>query len=190
MMNDATIHALSLKDDLFAKFGDDFDNILADIVRNMNEQQVEEAEITAKMTIKLDLVETPNPSAANINGYRDALMPTIKHAIASTIKIKNEKKGCIPEGYELVMDPSTGKFVLVKVSNGQASMFDTDDVPPTPRTVDVDAEVREADEAPAALPEPQHLLNPAEATDEEAESDDSIGLNFGDGFDPDDEEEA
>ena len=187
MTNDATIHALSLKDDLFAKFGDDFDHILADIVRNMNEQQVEEAEITAKMAIKLDLVETPNPSAANINGYRDALMPTIKHAIASTIKIKNEKKGCIPEGYELIMDPSTGKFVLVKVSTGQTSVFDEDIRRGSPQTVDADGVVREADEDPLSLPSAPHLLGSGE--DAEESDDDAFGHNFGEGFDPDPEED-
>ncbi len=170
MTNDVTIHTLSLKDDLFAKFGDDFDSILADIVRNMNEQQVEEAEITAKMTIKLDMIETPNPTSANVNGYRDALVPTIKHAIASTIKIKNEKKGCIPEGYELVMDPSTGKFVLIKVSNGQTSMFDMDNGATTARTVDADGTVREADADPLSLPGTQHFLNSGSVADDDEEN--------------------
>lgn len=186
MTHDVTIHTLSLQDDLFAKFGEDFDHILADIVRNMNEQKVEEAEITAKMTIKLDLVEVPNPTALNINGYREALTPTIKHTIASAIKIKNEKKGCIPDGYELIMDPTTGKFVLIKVSNGQSSMFDGAGNAAT-RTVDMDADVRQADET-QFLHEPPRLLNPA--ADEEDGDDNALGLNFGEDFDPDNEEES
>jgi len=160
MMHDITIHALSIKDDLFAKFGDDFDHILAAIVSNMNEQQVEEAEITAKMKIKLDMIEVPNPTEKNINGYREALAPTISHNISSTIKIKDEKKGCIPEGYELVPDPTTGKFVLVKIKDGQASMFDKEFQPQGDGPIEADGEFTD-DNQPAALPEPQKLLGEA-----------------------------
>lgn len=182
-MHDVTIHNLSLKDDLFAKYADDFDHILADIVKNMNEQQVEEAEITAKVSIKLDMVEVPSPTAANINAYREALTPTIKHTISSTIKIKNEKKGCIPEGYELVMDPATGKFVLVKISDGQATMFD-DDQRPRYSQVEVDGEVRDAEEdplglpdAPNALPEPQRCLTAGDSPEDD-DDDIDIGEDF------------
>lgn len=165
-MDNITIHHLSIKDDLFAKFGDDFDHILAGIVKNMNEQQVEEAEITAKMAIKLDLVQVPYPTDANLNGHRDALVPTIKHTIASAIKIKNEKKGCIPEGYELVQDPVTGCFVLVKVSNGQSTMFDrggmSDDWP-----FEADGESREATDAGLGLPDSQCLLESHQISDDD-----------------------
>lgn len=162
MTKDIKVHELSLDDDLFEGFVIDFNSSLAGIIKTMNEKNVDQAAITTKTIITLEKVAVFNPTADNMSAMRQAVRPNIKHSVVSTITTKDEKKGQLPEGYEIIIDPDTQEFVLVKIDDGQSSMFDSSYTSPQDygQTSDDDADVQDYDpeDEIKALPQQFTLL--------------------------------
>lgn len=162
MTKDIKVHELSLDDDLFEGFVIDFNSSLAGIIKTMNEKNVDQAAITTKTIITLEKVAVSNPTADNMSAMREAVRPNIKHSVVSTITTKDEKKGQLPEGYEIIIDPDTQEFVLVKIDDGQSSMFDSSYTAPQDygQTSDDDADVQDydPDDDQEALPQRFALL--------------------------------
>ena len=147
--NDMT---LSLKSDTFSALKEDFDSILARTIGNMEMKGAEEATVTLKLGISLEKSNISSP-----NGMKEIIKPSFKHDISSVMQVKDKKSGALTGDYELVWDPDERKYVMVRIDDGQTSIFNDDDI--------IDSDYEEAVDEPVALPEAR-LESDAEGDDE------------------------
>lgn len=119
------VQEVSIKSDTFEAFKEDFDAMLVKTLDNMREKDLEEAEITVKMTVKARKQEVNNPTRANLAEKRTAVVPTFAHKISTVYKVESKAEGQLANGFELVFDEDSGTYVLVEIDNGQTSMFNS-----------------------------------------------------------------
>lgn len=119
------VHAqeVSIKSDTFDAFKEDFDAMLVKTLDNMREKDLEEAEITVKMTVKARKQEVSNPTVSNLAEKRTAVVPTFTHKIATVYKVESKAEGQLANGCELIWDEDSGTYILVEIDNGQTNMF-------------------------------------------------------------------
>lgn len=157
-MRDCTNYEISLKSDLFEQAISDTDRTMAKAIQNMLDQKLESCEITLKIKAVVTPTAVQAPTDADLNAKRTAMIPVFKYAVSSVLKMEEKSDGSTGGGYELVRYDATGEYYMVDIKSGQPSMFDGDYRPCG--TVEVDGDVRDADEsrpaslcaAPAALP--------------------------------------
>ena len=125
-MKDLKCHEITLKSDTFETMIGDFDALINRTLLQMQELDLSEAEVTLKVKVTTETRAVDHPTAENINGTRDAIVPKFEHVVASVLKIKDEQKGSLSGNFELIYDPETGKFVMVDIGFSQTSMFDED----------------------------------------------------------------
>lgn len=147
---------LTLDSDTFKNLKDDFDGMLARILKDMDKRNVDDATITLKLSVSLDR-EKVGPFTSD-DEAKEVVKPTFKHDISSVMQVKDKKSGSVSGDFILVWDEEEGEFVMKRITNGQMS-FDTMDEPmETERIEYVDA-IPALDEAPAPA-----LLESAESS--------------------------
>ena len=124
---------LSLDGATFAELKDQYDDLLARTVGNMEMRGTVDAVITLKQTIHLERTKRSTPS-----GVIDVVIPTFKHDITSVMQAKDKVSGQLKGEYQLVFDKDEEEYVMRKIDNGQQSMFEDDE--PNGRFVDKDYE--------------------------------------------------
>lgn len=79
---------------------------------------------TAKMAVALEieLVNAAIPDGQG--GYRDGVIPKIRHKVKTQIQITDEDKGAIPSGSELIWDEDWGEYSLKPIPKNQTSLFE------------------------------------------------------------------
>lgn len=163
-IRDVTMHEVSIKGETFETFRTDFDKILTKTLNNMREKDLDEAEITVKMTVKARKKEVENPTVENLAETRTAIVPVFNHKITTVYKVESKVEGQLANGYELIYDEQADKYVLVEIDNGQCA-FDGMGTYATAQPVEADGVVVDSREG---LPAPSILLEDGtEAEDEE-----------------------
>lgn len=82
---------------------------------------------TAKMAVvmEIELVSSAIPDGKG--GFREGIVPKLRHKVKTQIQITDEEKGAIPDGYELVWDGDRGEYFVSPVPRNQTSLFEQDD---------------------------------------------------------------
>lgn len=125
-IRNATVHEISIHDDIFEAFRKDFDEIINQAVKNMREQGLDSAEMSCKITIETDKRMVVAPTETNLNEKREAIVPAFKHKIGCVLKHETKKDGQFSGNLEMVWDDDEGRYILVEIGTAQASMFDQD----------------------------------------------------------------
>ena len=113
---------LTLDSDTFKNLKDDFDGMLARILKDMDKRNVDDATITLKLSVSLDR-EKVGPFSSDEEA-KEVVKPTFKHDISSVMQVKDKKSGSVSGDFILVWDEEEGEFVRKRITNGQIS-FDT-----------------------------------------------------------------
>lgn len=81
---------------------------------------------TAKLGVvmEIELINAAIPDG--IGGYREGVIPKIKHKVKTQIQITDEEKGVLPSGGELVWDDAWGEYYIRPIPRNQTSLFDDD----------------------------------------------------------------
>ena len=113
----------------FESLKNDLNLYLQETFSNMNDKSITEAELTAKITIKLDKTTLPEIDKISENGgdaHKEVLLPTIKHKVTSLMKAKFETDGELGLGgeYELVYDVRRKKYVMQRLLDRQVTLYD------------------------------------------------------------------
>ncbi len=108
---------LDINTNTFVKFKNDFNVMLKEILTKMRKKEVEDADITVKMSIRL-----PEFYVAEID--RDCIMPVFTHKITSKMQLKSECQGTLAGKFELKQNKETGEYYLEEIKDNQTTMFD------------------------------------------------------------------
>ena len=113
----------------FEELKSDLNRYLQETFANMNDKNITEAEITAKITIKLVRTTLPELDKISLDGgneLKEVLLPTIRHKVSSLMKTKFETDGELDLGgeYELVYDKKREKYVMQKLLDRQVTLYD------------------------------------------------------------------
>jgi len=117
---------LCIDGDTFKDMKTDINNYLQTTFAAMVSKDVTEAEITIKLTIKLEETTLPVLDKKDEISHRDVLLPTIKHKLSSIMKTKLETGGelFLDGNYELTNSIGSGEYILRKISDPQQTLYD------------------------------------------------------------------
>lgn len=115
---------LSLNSDTFGKFKKDFDAILKQTIKNMEDEQIMKGELSVKLSIELTEDMAPDFEARYPDAKRHIIVPAFQHEMKSVLKREIKKYGVMDGYYELVWDEETQDYTMRPVDNGQQSFFD------------------------------------------------------------------
>lgn len=123
MNNKNDVLALTIESDTFNGLKTDFDHVLRKTLKNMEQKDSEQAELTLKLKISLEKDSVPDFSKSD-DTMRNIVCPTFAHKISSVMQIKCVKNGEFGGDYELVWDEEAGDYVMRPIDDGQGSLFD------------------------------------------------------------------
>lgn len=104
---------VSILSDAFQKLREDFNKMMTDTLRKMQQKGSSDASLTIKIDIELEKTFAPVYHADGSQTMRDVFIPWFTHKVSSAMSIKSEVKGKYEEECELVFDEATGEFMLV-----------------------------------------------------------------------------
>ena len=104
----------SINSDAFANLRADFNRMMIDTLRKMQEKGSTDASLTIKIDIELEKTFAP-VVVGNVETTRDVYIPWFSHKVSSAMSIKSEVKGKFDEECELVFDEGTGRYLLVPI---------------------------------------------------------------------------
>lgn len=110
---------LGLSSDVFETLREDFDEVLAMTLSNMETKGSDNAVITLKLCVSLE-----NRVFEENGAVRKSTKPSFDHDVRSTVQVKSRKFGSADGEYELEFDADREKYVLRKLNNGQMTLFD------------------------------------------------------------------
>lgn len=139
--NDPRLKALSLREDTFSKIVDQFDKVMANTFRNMEDKAANEAEITLKLKITLSESVTRDLDIVAYEAEREIIVPEFEHKISSVMSIRDSCSGKLSGEYELVWDRHNRRYAMRKIEHGQTSLYDQPAEPSMTTTVDGQANV-------------------------------------------------
>ncbi len=114
-------YRMTITSGAFEKMRGDFDKVLQNTLRNMEQKDSDYAEISMKLKITLIRSEVSDGSGAYMT--REILKPRFDHKVTSVMNIKDEESGFFKEECELVWDRESGTYIAVPLDGGQMSMF-------------------------------------------------------------------
>jgi hypothetical protein len=116
-------YEVSLDDDTFLNMKRNFDSYLNNMLSDMLAHGNSDGEISVNIKVEL----SKGYYDPNNNPYPTPIIkPTFKHKVTSTIKRKVDVDGVVGEGYELVLDPITERYVIRKIKPVQSDLFDAE----------------------------------------------------------------
>lgn len=124
MNNTNQPYRMTIASGAFEKMRGDFNKVLQNTLRNMEQKQSDNAEINVKLKIALIRSEV---STSDRYLTREVVKPRFEHKVTSVMNIKDEESGAFKEEYELVWDESAGNYVAVPLDYGQLSMIPDED---------------------------------------------------------------
>lgn len=107
-------HELSLDGCAFAEMKSDFDSVLTNTVKNMENKKAEEATINLKLKITLE---------RGFFGGRIVTIPSFVHDVTSVMTVKMKEHGTMPGQYEMYYDKEKDKWAVRLFGDGQESLF-------------------------------------------------------------------
>ena len=114
---------LSLDSDAFLLMKTNFNRMLTNMLKLMQSNEAEVGTIAVKLDVKLESATVP----VDVEGKetRTSTKPVFEYKISVNVQKKGENKGeCGGDGFELVYDPKTEKYVLKGVEDPQTDLFD------------------------------------------------------------------
>lgn len=112
-------YRMTITSGAFENMRGDFDKVLQNTLRNMEQKESGYAEISMKLGITLIRSEVSDSHYA----AREILKPRFEHKVTSVMKIKDEESGFFKEECELVWDENAGTYIAVPLDGGQIPMF-------------------------------------------------------------------
>ena len=104
----------SINSDAFEKLRADFNKMMIDTLRKMQEKGSTDASLTIKIDIELEQTFAP-VTVGDFETTRDVYIPWFSHKVSSAMSIKSEVKGKFDEERELIFDEGTGRYLLVPI---------------------------------------------------------------------------
>lgn len=125
--------SLNLESDAFNAYKHDFNIVLRNLLRTMEQKGADTGEVNAKMKVTLDHGSVPVYGDGD-GTSRMAVTPKFQHKITSTMQIKNEASGELYGEFELIWDDEINDYVIRPMEAAQMNIFDTMDEKPEERT--------------------------------------------------------
>lgn len=102
---------LKIENDMFAGMRTTFNDVLMKTIKEMIKKDVDQSDITLKLTIKIF-----SSSLGNV--------PYMSHKITSKIQTKNEQSGGFGNARTVIIyDEESGSYRLVRADDGQTSLL-------------------------------------------------------------------
>lgn len=115
---------LNMESEVMTTLRTQIDNLLKKTLMRMQFTRCTQAKLAVAMEI--ELVEAAIPDGSG--GYREGVVPVLKHKVKTRIQMDDEEKGSNPTGYELVWDSALEEYYLKKIPSNQTSLFEDADM--------------------------------------------------------------
>ena len=115
---------LTLNSSTFAALKADFDQVLKNTLRNMQEKGSEAAEVKVSLKISFVKDEKSYIQIADLDDRREIIIPKFDHKVSSVLQIKDEASGTLGGNFELVFDDVREDYVMREIINPQTSLGD------------------------------------------------------------------
>ncbi len=115
---------LTLNSSTFAALKADFDQVLKNTLRNMQEKGSEAAEVKVSLKISVVKDEKSYIQIADFDDRREIIIPKFDHKVSSVLQIKDEASGTLGGNFELVYDEVRKDWVMREIINPQTSLGD------------------------------------------------------------------
>lgn len=116
-------YRMTITSGAFEKMRGDFDKVLQNTLRNMEQKESSYAEIGVKLKITLIRSEVSDGSYMT----REILKPRFEHKVTSVMNIKDEEKGFFLGECELVWDKESDTYIAVPLSRQMPLLLETDE---------------------------------------------------------------
>jgi len=124
-MREIEIYPLSLEGDTFNALKTDFDIMLRQLLTEMEKWESEEATISIKVVVGLEKSQERDFSILDYEAYKDITIPSFRHEISTVMQAKNKTSGRLESNMKLVWDKEACQYVMKKIDDGQATLFDS-----------------------------------------------------------------
>ena len=115
---------LTLNSSTFAALKADFDQVLKNTLRNMQEKGSEAAEVKVSLKISFVKDEKSYIQIADLDDRREIIIPKFDHKVSSVLQIKDEASGTLGGEFALVYDDVREDYVMREIINPQTSLGD------------------------------------------------------------------
>ncbi len=115
---------LTLNSSTFAALKADFDQVLKNTLRNMQEKDSEAAEVKVSLKISFVKDEKSYIQIADLDDRREIIIPKFDHKVSSVLQIKDEISGTLGGEFALVYDDVREDYVMREIINPQTSLGD------------------------------------------------------------------
>ena len=115
---------LTLNSSTFAALKADFDQVLKNTLRNMQEKDSEAAEVKVSLKISFVKDEKSYIQIADLDDRREIIIPKFDHKVSSVLQIKDEASGTLGGEFALVYDDVREDYVMREIINPQTSLGD------------------------------------------------------------------
>ena len=115
---------LTLNSSTFAALKADFDQVLKNTLRNMQEKGSEAAEVKVSLKISFVKDEKSYIQIADLDDRREIIIPKFDHKVSSVLQIKDEASGTLGGNFELVYDEVRKDWVMREIIIPQTSLGD------------------------------------------------------------------
>ncbi len=115
---------LTLNSSTFAALKADFDQVLKNTLRNMQEKGSEAAEVKVSLKISFVKDEKSYIQIADLDDRREIIIPKFDHKVSSVLQIKDEISGTLGGEFALVYDDVREDYVMREIINPQTSLGD------------------------------------------------------------------
>ena len=113
---------LNIESQLMEGLLNQYDRLLKASIMLMQYTHCNEAKMGVTLEIELEEASIPDGKG----GFREGVMPRIKHKVKTQIVMTDELKGSPPGGMELVWDSDRQEFFMKQIPRNQTSLFDDD----------------------------------------------------------------
>lgn len=120
MENKLERHPMNMESEIMTNLRAQIDSLLKKTLLRMQGTHCN----TAKMAVAMEIELVPSAIPDGKGGFREGIVPKLRHKVKTQIQITDEEKGAIPDGYELVWDGDWGEYFVSPVPRNQTSMFD------------------------------------------------------------------
>ena len=115
---------LTLNSSTFAALKADFDQVLKNTLRNMQEKDSEAAEVKVSLKISFVKDEKSYIQIADLDDRREIIIPKFDHKVSSVLQIKDEASGTLGGNFELVFDEKRRSWIMREIIGPQTSLED------------------------------------------------------------------
>lgn len=118
-------YRMTIASGAFEKMRGDFDKVLQNTLRNMEQKESSYAEIGVKL--KITLIRSEVSDGSGMYMTREILKPRFEHKVTSVMNIKDEEKGFFLGECELVWDKESDTYIAVPLSRQMPLLPETDE---------------------------------------------------------------